>query len=134
MTPQICTIALLAGGGFVTHSYMQLLILELVTWTNRAEEAFTHTGFSNWNDPGRVMDGHVSSSMHKEAVMKVTALNTQEPINAILDTHLKEDQLSRNAQLVVVIRALKYLSHQNVALQGLTVQKVKNEVCKFACI
>ena len=96
----------------------------LIVWTSKKDAAFTHTGFCGWNDPGRVIKAHIKSELHKEAVLKLAARATQ-PVTALLNAKVREDQLHRNMQLVAVIKTLKFLSRQNVALRGATVRNVQ---------
>ena len=99
--------------------------------TNRYETAFTKTGFSNWNDCGRGLTKHAQSGIHKEAILKLHLTETQAPINAIINQGVRDQQLANNEQLVIVIKALKYLSRQNLAIRGVTSTKTQEVSLKI---
>lgn len=86
--------------------------------SKRYEGAFHETGFTNWNDPGRVLKAHCKSDFHNESKMKLGFLENSTPINAILDRKQKQSRVTANQQLVIVIRALQLLSRQNIAIRG----------------
>lgn len=96
----------------------------------RKEDAFTHTGCHNWKNISKSLKSHQSTTQHMEAVTKLHLMATQPPVSAFLDTQAKESQLANNEMLVLVIRALRYLSRQNISLRGVTVKKVSNIVVK----
>lgn len=101
----------------------KLFLLGVIT-VSRTEDTFTKSGYSYWNELRRPLDGHQDSKQHREAVTTLHLMDTQPPVSAMLNKQIRTNQLSNNAQLVIVIKALKFLSRQNLAVRGTTYKKV----------
>ena len=99
-------------------------MLAITTATKKVERTFIYNGFSNWNDIGRTLGGHQRSEHHQEAKLKLNMLAKQQPVTALLDAQVKADRVRNSEQLVIVVRALKFVARQNIALRGVTTKKV----------
>ena len=88
----------------------------------KAEKTYTHTGFTNWNDIVRNLSKHEKS--HQSVADAMTARLNKPSIAAHLNRRHRQEQLEKNEQLVYVIKSLRLLSRQNIALRGSTYKKV----------
>lgn len=99
---------------------LTFVTLELIQLPGRSEATFIHTGFSNWNDPGRTLEGHQRSDYHTEALLKLSLMQTTTPVIQQLSKKHHKDMQENRDQLMTVIKAVKYLSRQGLALRGTT--------------
>ena len=80
------------------------------------ENAFTETGFQNWQKALDKFRAHEGSHFHKEAKLKWMARG-QPTIEAQLSSHLAQLQLTRRNGLLSQLRAIVY---QSIAVRGHT--------------
>ena len=89
----------------------------LITFSQKADDAFVKSGFSRWKNALERFAKHEAYSAHREAVMKlqnVTSMN----IGAVLDAKRKEQQLQRRQMLQKHLSSVRYLARQGLALRG----------------
>lgn len=98
-------------------------LLTGVNTVAKLSNAFT-LGFSGWNDIGRSLKNHMKTQQHKQATTTLYLMSSQPPVSALLDKQIQENRHANNEQLVLIIKALRFLSRQNLALRGSTYKKV----------
>ena len=82
-------------------------------------DTYTKTGFSYWNDGSRKLKKHQESNVHSDCVKLLDGdLSGNQRIDEALDKALKCSKDQNNSMLVYVIRALLFLSRQNLAIRG----------------
>lgn len=81
---------------------------------------YTDEGFCYWNDGKRKFEKHQSSVAHKHAVELLHG-KSQPRIDEALDSAVLKTKKQNYQMLVHVIRALKFLTRQNLALRGKSV-------------
>lgn len=91
----------------------------ILTFSSKAESAFTTKGFNNWRKAMVKFNSHAASSAHAEAIMKWQMLQAT-PINTQLSTQLQKLQNSRRQALVKQLHCLRYLLRQGLAIRGHT--------------
>lgn len=96
------------------------LLLEKV---KKSSQTFTVTGFSYWNDGHRKLAKHEESDDHKECVKQLTGGDKSQPkIDISLDASIATSRVQNATMLTHVIRALKFLTKQNLAIRGTATQ------------
>ena len=80
------------------------------------EPTFITTGFCDWNDAKRRFNQHSNAGIHKEAVLK---LSSSKKVDEMLNASAIRSKQTNTAMLSEVIRALKFLARQNLALRGM---------------
>ena len=83
------------------------------------EKAFTETGFQNWRKALEKIRSHEGSHLHREAKLKWMARG-QPTIEAQLNSHLAQLQMTRRNGLLLQLRAIIYLTRQGIAVGGHT--------------
>lgn len=87
----------------------------LMTFSTKADAAFSKEGFCNWKKGLQRFTTHESSQAHSEACMK---LKSSVNIGGILDRAHKEQQQTRQRMLLKQLSSLKYLVRQGLAIRG----------------
>ncbi|XP_057290813.1 zinc finger MYM-type protein 1-like [Hydractinia symbiolongicarpus] len=85
--------------------------------TNK-DTAFTSKGFSNWKNALDSFRGHQSSSCHKTASSYHLVLPHCADVGELMDNILTDQRQVERKYLLDVIRCLRYLGRQGIALQG----------------
>ena len=89
-----------------------------------AEQAFIYRGVQNWNDATRLFRSHAKSDCHREAVESLITLPaTTKHVGELLRTQLVEDRKRNRASLLRILRALRFLARQGIALRGSALTK-----------
>ena len=91
-------------------------IVELITFSSRIEPAFIECGFCDWNDAKRKFNDHENSAVHKESILKLTS---SLKVDEMLNSNALKTKKTNTTMLEEVIRALKFLARQNLALRGM---------------
>lgn len=90
-----------------------------LTPSSKVSDTYTKTGFSYWNDGSRKLKKHQESNVHSDCVKLLDGdLSGNQRIDEALDKALKCSKDQNNSMLVYVIRALLFLSRQNLAIRG----------------
>lgn len=86
-----------------------------MTFSTKADTAFSKFGFCNWKKGLPRFTKHESSQAHSEAYMK---LKSSVNIGAMLDRAYSEQQQTRQRMLLKELSSLKYLVRQGLAIRG----------------
>ena len=86
-------------------------------FSKMGEKAFTVDGFQNWKKAIEKFQAHQSSHTHREAQEKWLT-RSKPSIESQLSAQVKSQQETRREGLVVQMKAIQYLCHQGIALQG----------------
>ena len=92
------------------HPCRMAVLLNLITFSKKAESAFTSEGFQNWKDATRGFRKHESSHAHKEAVMKWTHYTKSQSIAAQLSQQVSDDQAKAQTCLLKMISTLHFIA------------------------
>ena len=90
-----------------------------LTFSSKREQAFTDTGFNNWKKAKQRFQEHEQCQAHKEAVLKVSALQ-QPSVASLLSHQLEQDQTKNRQMFMKLLSSLKFLVYQGLALRGHT--------------
>ncbi|XP_053374024.1 zinc finger MYM-type protein 1-like [Mercenaria mercenaria] len=86
---------------------------------SKAESAFVSAGFCNWKDATTKYRKHQQSECHKEAVERHVTLPKQtKDIGETLSAAHSEEKKHNRAQLLTILRNIRFLARQGVALRG----------------
>ena len=87
---------------------------KLMTFSTKADRAFSHSGFDNWKKASERFAKHESSQAH---YMKVSS---EVNVSYMLDSAHKQLQKTRHRMLLKQLSSLKYLLRQGLAIRGHT--------------
>ena len=90
---------------------------QLLTFSTKADKAFTVQGFSNWKKAKSRFRSHEKSLTHREACMKIAAIEGPTIITQI-NSQLKKEQQHHRNMLLVQLSSLRYLTKQGLAIRG----------------
>lgn len=88
---------------------------KLMTFSTKAEDAFSKLGFFNWKKASQRFIKHESSQAHAEARMKV---QSRADVGSLLSQAHKKEQEMRAQMLLKQLTSLKYLLRQGLAIRG----------------
>ena len=91
----------------------------LITFSSKAESAYTTVGFNNWKKAIEKFQKHATCSAHSEAVIKWQMMQ-KPPVNQQLCTQLQHDQQERQQALLKQLQCLRFLLRQGLAIRGHT--------------
>ena len=85
----------------------------------KKEPAFTKIGVSNWKDATMKFSNHERSACHKIAVENMLVLpHTTKDIGEMLSKELEGEKEHNRKMLLYILKAIKFLSRQGLALRG----------------
>lgn len=91
--------------------------------TKKMESTFFADGFCYWNGPSRTLDKHERSQIHSEVKMKMQLQSECVLLPAAMKMGQTVIMESGNKELVITIKAIRYLARQNQAFRGATANK-----------
>ena len=100
------------------HPCRMTSILGFLTFSLKAEDAFSSRGFKNWKNATDLFHKHEVSHAHREAVMKWIHHVKSQPIAAQLAKQLKDEQLKSQACLLRIVSSLHFLARQGIPIRG----------------
>ena len=84
----------------------------------RAEEAYINKGFSAWKKAPKCFQAHQESKCHKAAASYQLIVPKCQDVEELLDNQLLKKRAEERKYLLEIIRCLRYLGRQGIALQG----------------
>ena len=104
------------------HTCITATKKKLLSFTRRYDDTFISEGFHNWNDGLRTLKGHNASNVHKEATEKLLVdANYSGTVACLLDKEISTEKALANRMIVEIVKALKFLTRQNLGIRGSTV-------------
>ena len=100
------------------HPCRMATLLNFITFSKKAEKAFTTAGFRNWKDATRIFRKHESSQAHKEAIMKWAHYTKSVSISAQLAKQVRDDQEKAQTCLLKMISSLQFIARQGLPSRG----------------
>ena len=88
------------------HPCRMATSLNFITFSKKAENAFSTDGFRNWKDATRIYRKHESSHAHKEAVMKWVHYTKSQSVAAQLAQQVRDNQAMAQTCLLKIISSL----------------------------
>mgnify|MGYP001801130696 CR=1 FL=1 len=82
------------------------------------EDAYITKGFSSWKKAPKCFQTHQDSTCHKAASSYKLTIPQCHDVGELMDSHLTKRRLIERKYLLKVIRCLRYLGRQGIALQG----------------
>ena len=92
--------------------------LHFVSFSKKAEGAFSSDGFQSWKVATRSFRKHKSSHSHKEAVLKWVHYTKSQPVTAQLSKQVLNDQSQARNCLFKIVSTLRFLARQGLAARG----------------
>ena len=92
--------------------------LHFVSFSKKAEGAFSSDGFRSWKVATGSFRKHESSHSHKEAVLKWVHYTKSQPVTAQLSKQVLNDQSQARNCLFKIVSTLRFLAHQGLAARG----------------
>ena len=108
----LCTTRFRAFCAYCCYGYRRKLPTDKL-----GEATFVTIGYDNWKKAVEHLNQHALSSLHKESLLKIELMKVV-PIDTQINAKLKIDQQNRRDMLLVVIKSLKYLLRQGLAIRG----------------
>ena len=91
--------------------------LNFITFSKKAEKAFSTGGFRNWKDATRIFRKHGSSHAHKEAVLKWVHYTKSQSVAAQL-AQVRDEHAKAQTCLLKVISSLQFIARQGLPSRG----------------
>ena len=88
-------------------------------WSSSADMAFISRGFVNWKDATVKFSLHLSSTCHKEAVLKmVTMPSSSNNVGELLSSQLAKEKLERRQCFLKILSIIRFLARQGLPFRG----------------
>ena len=85
---------------------------------SKCDEAFITRGYTNWKNATTAFKKHEDSDCHKQAIGLSILPQQCGDIGELMHQHLKDEKKLNRDILLAILRAIRYLSRQGLALRG----------------
>ena len=86
--------------------------------SSKREEAFITRGYKNWKHATTAFRKHEESDCHKEALELYLLPQQCDDIAETMQQSLRKEKQLNRKMLIIIIRSIKYLARQGLALRG----------------